>query len=220
KDLGGESVLLTLAGAALAVLFSLWIVAILNAVVSYQDINRFEPFRVDGWVLAFTVALAAGVTAVFGILPLRAANGVNLVDALKDSTPGASIGVSHRRLRHSLVILEVALSIVLAASAIVLTRSASALHGLSRGVTVEGVMTAQVALNDPAYATPPRLVETAAAIVHRLSAAPGIGVATLVNYPPLAMIRVGVSVAAEGVTPAPDQGPPPVRYFVIAPEYF
>ena len=220
KDLGQESMLLTFAGGAVAVLLSLWIVAVLNAVVSYQDINRFEPFRVDAWVLTFTVALAAGVTVAFGLLPLRAANAVNVVDALKDSAAGTTVGVSHRQLRHGLVVVEVALSIVLATSAMVLMRSAAALHGLERGVAVDGIMTAQVALNDPAYAEPRRLVETASAIVRRLGASPGIGMAALVNYPPLAMIRVGVPVVADGIAPQPDHGPPPVRYFIVSHEYF
>src|SRR5262249_45636581 len=156
--------LLALAGGGLGVILSVWFVAILNAVVSYQDNNRFEPFSVDRWVLAFTMALAALVAAAFGILPLRTADHVNVVDALKDSSPGTT-GVSQRHLRRSLVVVEIALAIVLVASAIVLTRSAAALHALDRGVTVDGVMTAQVALNDQTYGSRRRLVETVDAIV-------------------------------------------------------
>jgi putative ABC transport system permease protein len=220
KDLGSESLLLALAGCGVAVLLSWWIVGILNATVSYQDINRFEPFRVDGWVLAFTVALAGGVAIVFGVLPIRTAGAIDLVEALKESAAGATLGMSHRRVRHALVILEVALAIVLAASAIGLTRSATALHGLARGVTVDRVMTAQVALNDPAYADPRKLVETSAAIVRRLSTSPGIEVATLVNYPPLAMVRVGVPVVVEGIAPPADDHAPVARYFVVGADYF
>ncbi len=220
EEFGRESLLLTLAGGSLALVLSLWIVAVLNSVVTYQDINRFEPFRVDGWVLLFTVGLAATVALAFALLPVRTADAVNVVDALKDSTPGATTGPSHRRVRHLLVAGEVALAIVLAASAVVLTRSAAALDTLPRGITGDGVMTAQVALNDSAYDSPRRLVEAANAMVRRLGASPGIGIATIVNYPPLAMIRVGVGVVAEGVTPSPDTGVPPVRYFVTAPGYF
>jgi putative ABC transport system permease protein len=220
KDLGCESLLLTIAGGGVAILLSVWAVAMLNSVVSYQDINRFEPFRVDRWVVAFTIALAAAIAIVFGLLPIRTADSVDVVDALKESAPGATAGPANRRLRQALVIAEVALAIVLAASAVVLTRSASALHGLPRGVAVDRVMTAQVALNDPAYADPRRLVRAADAIVQRLRASPGIEVAALVNYPPLAMIRVGVPVVAEGVPPSPDGRTPIARYFVTAPEYF
>jgi putative ABC transport system permease protein len=220
RDLGSESLLLTAIGAALAVLLSIWIVAILNSVVSYQDINRFEPFRVDRWVIAFTVALASAVALVFGILPIRTADSVNVVDALKDSAPATTAGLAHRHLRQLLVIGEVALAIVLGASAMVLTRSAAALHGLARGVAVDRVMTAQVALNDPAYADPRRLVRTSGAIVDRLRAAPGIDVATLINYPPLSMIRVGVPFVVDGVPAAAQDRAPVARYFVTAPNYF
>jgi len=86
-------------------------------------------------------------------------------------------------------------------------------------VTVDGVMTAQVAFNDPRYAETERLVRIANYMLERLSTSPGIDAAALVNYPPLSAIRVGVPVSIEG------QAPPPgqlwiARYWVIAPGYF
>jgi putative ABC transport system permease protein len=220
KDLGSESLLITAAGGVAAALLAAWIVAWINSYVSYQDINRLEPFAVDRWVLAFTIGLAAVVALAFGVLPIRAATDVNVVDALKDSTPGATTGVSHRRLRQALVAGEIALAIVLAASALVLTRSASALHGFARGVTVDGVMTAQVALNDRAYDDPARLVRTTGAIVDRLRASSGIAIASLVNYPPMSMIRVGVALALDGHPPEDRNRAPIARYFAIGPDYF
>src|SRR5438034_1383677 len=62
RDLAGETLILTMAGGALAILLAVWIVAGLNGAVSFQDVNRFQPFRVDGWVLAFTGALTFAVT--------------------------------------------------------------------------------------------------------------------------------------------------------------
>jgi hypothetical protein len=73
RDLAGETLILTVAGGALAILLATWIVAVLNAAVSFQDINRLQPFRVDGWVLAFTAGLMLAVTLVFGLLPARTA---------------------------------------------------------------------------------------------------------------------------------------------------
>jgi putative ABC transport system permease protein len=218
-DLAGETLILTVAGGALAIVLATWIVAALNTAVSFQDINRLHPFRVDAWVLAFTGGLTLAVTLVFAVLPAHAAAAADVVDALKDSTHGVTAGVPNRRMRHAVIVGEVALSIVLAVSALTLTRSALGLHGLARGVTVDGVMTAQVALNDPQYADTARLVRVAAFMLERLSTSPGIEAAALVNYPPLSMIRVGVPVTIEG------QAPPPghlwiARYWVIAPGYF
>jgi putative ABC transport system permease protein len=219
RDLAGETLIVTIAGSALAILLATWIVAALNAAVSFQDINRLQPFRVDAWVLAFTGGLTLAVTLVFGVLPAHAVADADVVDALKDSTHGVTAGMPNRGLRHALIVGELVLSIVLTASALALTRSALALHSLARGVAVDGVMTAQMALNDPQYADTERLVRVAASMLERLSTSPGIDAAALVNYPPLSVIRVGVPITIEG------QDPPPgqlwiARYWVVAPGYF
>jgi len=220
RDLGGEAAILTLAGGGLAVLLALWGVATLNRIVSFQDINRLDTFRVDAWVLAFTLGLAAVVALLFGVLPAHASAGVDVVDALKDSTHGVTTGASNRRLRGALIVGELALAIVLTVAAVALTRSAVTLHGLSRGVSVDGVMTAQLALNDPRYADPDRMVRATNAIVERLARSPAVEIAALVNYVPLALIRVGVPLDVEGVPPPSADRPWMARYFVVSPEYF
>jgi putative ABC transport system permease protein len=220
RDLAGETVILTVAGGALAILLATWIVALLNATVSFQDINRLQPFRVDGWVLAFTGGLTLAATLVFSLLPARAAGDADVVDALKDSTHGVTAGVSNRRLRHALIVGELALSIVLTASALALTRSALALHHLARGFSIDRVMTAQVSLNDPRYADTERLVSVAATMLDRLGTSPGVNAAALVNYPPVSLIRVGVAVSIEGQPPPAADRPWIARYWVAAPNYF
>jgi putative ABC transport system permease protein len=217
RDLAGESILLAGAGAITAALLAVWIVGAFNSVISYQDLNRSEPFAVDGWVLAFTVALAIAVALAFGLLPVRAAGDVDVVDALKDASHG-SAGVSTRRLRQALIVAELALSIVLAASAVIVARSALALHDLPRGVAVDGVMTAQVALNDRRYEKPEQLAATTRAIADRLRAMPGIESAAVINYLPISAIRLGIAMDVEGYTP-PGGDRPTSRYFIVDPEY-
>src|SRR5437870_2501427 len=213
RDLAGETIVLTIAGAAGATLLATWTVAVLNSTVSFLDVNRLHPFQVDGWVLAFTIGLALIVTLFFGVLPARAAARIDVVDALKDLTHGVTVGISNRHLRHALIIGELALSIVLTASALALTRSAVALQVLPRGLAIDGVMTAQVTLNDPRYLDTGRLVHTTSSMLDRLAAAPAVADAALVNYPPLALIRVGVPVSLEG-HPPPTDLPLGARYCV------
>ena len=217
RDLAGESVALSAAGAAVAAVLAVWLVAAFNGVISYQDLNRSEPFQVDRWVLAFTIALAAGIALAFGLLPVRTAGEVDVVDALKDASYGSG-GVSTRRLRDAFIVAELALSIVLAASAAVVARSALALHDMPRGIAIDGVMTAQVALNDPRYDDRDRLVAATRAIADRLRASPGIAGASVINYLPLALIRMGSAIDIEGYTPRGNERPV-TRYFVIDPDY-
>ena len=219
RDLGGETLIIVAAGATVAILLAVWGVAALNSIVSFQDVNRLEPFRVDRWVLAFTVALAAAVVLLFGLLPVRTAGSSDVVDALKDSTHGVTSGVSNRRLRNALIVAEVAIAIVLAVAALALTRSAITLHDLERGVTIDGVMTAQFALNDPRYDDPDRMVRAGAAIVERLGRSPSIAVAALVNYMPLSAIYPATQIVIEGVPPPSADRPWFARYFVASPNY-
>ena len=220
RDLAGETLILTVAGAALAVLLAGWIVSVLNATVSFQDINRLQPFRMDGGVLAFTCGLTLAVTLVFSLLPAHGGGDARIVDALKDSSHGATPGVAHRRLRQALVVGELALAIVLTASAVALTRSALALHRLARGVAVDHVMTAQVALQGPRYDDTRWLVRAALTMLDRLRAAPSVTAAALVNYPPMSLIRVGVPVAVEGHPPPRADQPWMARHWVVSAEYF
>jgi len=220
RDLGGEAAIVTSAGCALALLLAAWVVAALNAVVSFQDVNRLDAFRIDAWVIAFTIGLASAVALLFGVLPVHAASGVDVTDALKDSTHGVTAGASNRRLRNALIVGELALAIVLAVAAVALTRSAVALHAVARGVSVDRVTTAQLALNDPRYADPARMVRAANAILERVGRSPEVEIAALANYVPLALIRVGVQMTIEGVPPLSADRPWIARYFTVSPDYF
>jgi predicted permease len=160
------------------------------------------------------------VTLVFGLLPAKTAGDVDVIDALKDSSAGVTAGPSNRRLRHALIVGELALAIVLTATALALTRSALALHGFGRGFTADRVMTAQVSFSGPRYTDSARLVRVVSSMVDRLSASPDIASAALVNYAPVSLIRLIVPVVVDGhPPPAPDQ-PWLARYWVTSPGYF
>src|SRR5262249_29551984 len=117
-DVGTETLMLTACGGALALLLAIWIVGILNASVSFDDVSRLHPFRVDVWVAAFTVGLTVVVTLLFTLLTAHSTRGVDVVSALKDESHGTTAGVANRRLRYVLIVAEVALSVVLTASAL------------------------------------------------------------------------------------------------------
>src|SRR5439155_18059873 len=133
-ELGRETFLLTGAGAITGLLCAYWIVDLLNGSVSYQDINRLEPFRVDLWVVAFTGALAIATALLFALVPAQRASDADVIEALKDSSHGATAGAGHRRFRWALVIAELALAIVLLTSALELTRTALTLNDMERGI--------------------------------------------------------------------------------------
>lgn len=218
-ELGREALLLAGAGAALGALLAVWVVRFLNGAISYQDINRLEPFRVDVAVVGFTLMLAIASAVTFALLPARRAADADVIDALKDSSHGATFGVTHRRLRAALVLSELALSIVLLTSGLELARHALALNSMDRGVDAERVMTAQLSLNGPRYDDPRQMTQFADHVIDRLIVAPGVAAASVVNWAPLSFVATSFPIAIEGRAYLPGQEPMALCW-IVAPRYF
>ena len=112
RQLFTESVLLSVAGAALGVAFAWWGSRLIVAQLSTATNRVFLDVGLDWRLLAFTGAIAVGTSILFGTLPaIRAARSAP-IDAMKDQARGTSSG---RRvgLAGALVMAQVALSLVL-----------------------------------------------------------------------------------------------------------
>jgi len=219
RDLAGETFLLSAAGTLVGLAIAVCTVSVLNAVVSFQHINRLEPFRVDFAVIAFTAGAATVIALAFSVLPARHAGKIDVVDALKESSHGMSAGIAGRNLRQALIVGEIALSIVLFATALALTRSTLALNEIPRGLDVDRVMTAQLALNGPKYDDSLLLTQAADAIVGRLASAAGVQAVSTVNYPPLSVIGTVVPITVPGRSDTRGHEPY-AQYWIVGPRYF
>jgi putative ABC transport system permease protein len=117
RQLVTEGLLIASVGAMTGLVLSRWLVTTLLDRMPNRFARGYSQqialgVPLDLSVLLFTVLLALGVGLVIGIAPLRQANTTNLTEALS----GASYGASRRgraRLRHWIVIPQVALSLAL-----------------------------------------------------------------------------------------------------------
>jgi putative ABC transport system permease protein len=102
----------------------------------------FLDTSIDGWVLAFTVAVTAATALLFGTAPAFRATRVQPIEALKErgrtSTAGGLMG--------SLIVVQVALSLVLIVAAGLFIRSFASLATRDLGLQPEQVL---VVLIDP-----------------------------------------------------------------------
>jgi predicted permease len=107
---------------------------------------------IDGRVLAFTLitSLAAGI--LFGIVPALQASRVDLDAALRGGGPRARPD-ARRRMRGLLVMSEMALASMLLVSSGLLIRSFMALRDVDPGFETRGVLTMQMAITGPRFAT-------------------------------------------------------------------
>src|SRR5262249_5660075 len=113
RQLLTESVLLASLGGLVGVLFAIWIMDGLLAVSGWGGtrMRAFEP-QLNLRVLAFTLALSLATGIVFGIAPAWRATKVDLTPALKDASR-SSTAASRSLLSKSLVVAQVALSLLL-----------------------------------------------------------------------------------------------------------
>jgi putative ABC transport system permease protein len=112
-------------------------------------------FSIDGTVLLFVMGLALFSTLASGVLPALRVSGGNVSDALKDESRGAS-SLRAGRLSRTLVVVELALSMVLLVGAGLMTRSVVRLASIDFGFDAGAVFTARLGLPeaDQAYAEP------------------------------------------------------------------
>ena len=207
-----ESLVLCLVGGAVGVVFADILIRLANPVLSRSLPFTAEPV-LDFRVLAFGLAVLLGVLLLTGVLPaLRTASG-NLVDSLKQSARGSSGGPV--RVRRSIVIGELAVSLVLVCGALLLMRSLVRLQQVETGVRIENVVTASLDLGANAYPTPQKATLFYQDLRERLQTIPGVRSAGLSTYLPLEWISNGEAIQIAGA-----EKPVRVRFKRVNPGYF
>jgi len=178
-----ESMLVALAGGVLGVILANWS---LDAVLAVGGdlIPRAVEIAIDPLALGFTLLAALATGLAMGLLPAFHASGVDVNDALKDSTRGSS-SAGHGRLRGGLLVGEIALSLVLLIAAGLLLTSFARLQKVSAGFNPEGVFVGGVAIPPAKYPTEPQLVNFYNRLFERVRAIPGIKSAALTDRVPL-----------------------------------
>src|SRR3954452_8595934 len=142
-----ESALGALLGAGIGIAFAYaflqWIKAnILGGVPFWMR------FTIDGYVLLFTVAIAVATGFLFGLVPALQSSRPNLAETLRDAgARGSSAGRSRQRLRSTLVVGEVALSVVLLVGAALLIKSFLGLQSVKPGFDASNLLTMRLTLS-------------------------------------------------------------------------
>ncbi len=197
RQLLTESLLLSTTG-ALAGLLLAWIGLRVVVAMLPPDMPRVSEIGIDGRILGFTAVLALITGVGFGLIPAMRSVRASLVGALNDSGRSASRGVGHSRLSSGLVISEIAVSVVLVASAGLLVRSFVELTRVHPGFASEQVVAARISPPERAYAEGDRIRGFYAALLDRISVYPGVSTAAAVNPLPLRDGLNGLAIRVQG----------------------
>jgi putative ABC transport system permease protein len=172
RQLLAESLILALAsgGAGLVVArFSLEAIAKLN----YAHLPMQSRIAVDGSVTLFALALSIGASLVFGLLPAWRLSSGGVSDPLRAGrSETAAPGM--RVLQRSLVVAEIALSIVPLVGGGLMLRSFLNLVRAPLGFDPTGVLTAKVPMNFRMYPAAEERCALYREILERIRALPGV----------------------------------------------
>ena len=166
-------------------------------------------------VIVYTVGVAVLTGLVFGLAPALQAAKTNLQDSLKDGGRGSAGGVRNR-LRSSLVVAEIALSLVLLVGASLFVRSFLNLQDAKAGIETAPLMTLRFYMPGDQYEAPEAMVRRVDDIVRRVEALPGVVAAFASNMVPLSSGGSEGGVVPEGVAIAAGQEPSS-SYFGVTP---
>jgi putative ABC transport system permease protein len=183
RQLLTESLLLSLLGAAMGVVFARWGGRLLVGFLGSTRIPVFLDLSIDGRVLAFTAGVAVFTGLLFGLAPAWRGTRVQPQTAMKANARGVIEGAKFG-LGKALVTFQVALSLLLVVGAGLMLTTFFKLSTVHTGFDQRHVLLVQVDLRNAHYPLERRL-PAFAQIVDRLQSIPGVTSASASDGTPI-----------------------------------
>ena len=219
RQLITESLLLSLAGGALGLLFA-W--ASLGPLLKLSATSVPAVFAVglDRRVLFFTLLVSLVTGLLFGIVPALRTAKLDLRETLNEGSRGSTAGPGHHRIRGALVAAEIAMAMLLLVGAGLLLRSFSRLQDVPPGFQADHLLVADLPLSLTAYAKPEQRFEFFDRVVGRAKSLPGVRSAGAASFLP---VSGGGGLLHFNIAGRPPKSPhdyTATGYRTITPNYF
>jgi predicted permease len=193
-----ESLMLALAGGAVALLIASWTEGTLMKFLPVtEDLPLALNIAADRTVLLAALVISVLTGVIFGILPALRSSGVAPVGVLKEDTGSASGGLSKARLARGLVVAQISLSLLLLISAGLFIRSFLSAQQINPGFNSHNVLIASYDLFTAGYSDSSG-AEFDRQVVAKLEALPRVQSVALSDRVPLGFGGGSTSVKPEG----------------------
>jgi putative ABC transport system permease protein len=221
RQLMVESVTLSVMAGALGVLFAAWGTSALIALAP-DNVPRLSEAHVDATVLGFALLISLVSCVFFGLAPALQASRVNLSDALKQGGARSGSSGSSGLLRSSLVVAEIAFSVILVAAAGLLLKSLIAISHVDLGFQPDHVLVMRNSVPSADLESHRRAADFYTQLLQRASGLPGVQSVAAANGTPAGGIMSNGAYWLEG-GPGPDEigvSAPQAGFPVVTPGYF
>jgi predicted permease len=221
-----ESLLLSLAGGALGLLFANGATSFLMAIFSNNIANLSIPqvtsIPTDARVFGFTLLAALLTGALFGLAPVLGFKAATSGEGLKETSRGTTASLAERRFRGFLVISEFALALVLLIGAGLLITSFRNLLRGNLGFDADRLLAVQLFLSTADYPSekPARRLEFVNDALERIRQLPGVDSVGVAGFMPLSGFWGEADFTVRG-RPAPVSGQKlNAKSDLVTPDYF
>jgi putative ABC transport system permease protein len=216
RQLLTESIMVSLAGGVIGLGLARWGIDFILQ-VSPNAIPRSREIGLDWTVLAFTIGVSFITGILFGLVPALQAGEVDVNETLKETGRGTS-----RRdwLRSSLVVAEVATTLVLLIGAGLMIRSFYLLQKVNPGFSYDNLASFSVSLPEKKYVTQDQQAFFYSRLLENIRTLPGVESAAVASGLPLGNNgwQTGFTVVGQ---PTPDRKERPLmEACLVSPDYF
>jgi putative ABC transport system permease protein len=184
RQLLTESVFVALCSVPLGLLCAYGGLKLMDISIPPGQVPYFIHWAINGRAFAYSIVVAALTGIVFGLAPALQASKADLQEAMKEGGRG-SAGVTRVWLRNTLVIAEVALSLVLLVGASLFVRSFVNLRQATIGFDTAPLLTLRFFMPPEHYPTPDSKQRRVEDVLRRVGAVPGVQSAFASNMVPL-----------------------------------
>ncbi len=214
-----ESLLLSLLGGALGVVFAIWGTDLLLA-IEPGDLPRISEIEVDGGVLSFSLVVSLFTGLLFGLVPSLYTSKLDLQSSLKEGA-GFALGREKRRMLRSFVVAEVGLALILLTGAGLMIQSFLYLRSVDPGFDAENVLALRVRLPETEYSDDAQKVAFYKQSLERFENLPGVmSVGGVLGVPLSRDISGRFNIVIEGRPEPPPEERPAPGYQIVSPDYF
>jgi putative ABC transport system permease protein len=213
-----ENMLLGLMGGAIGLVYAHFGIRLIMAFLAAK-VPQSVDVSLNATVLLFTVGISLVTGILAGVLPGIRLSRPNVNQALKQGLGRTDSDSGGSRTRTTLVVAEVALSLVLLFGAGLMIRSFQQLQRVNPGFDSDNVMTMTLAVARSKFATPPQQTAFYQQVLERVRTLPGVQSAGVVDDVPLDGNGSHQPIAIEGRPALAMADQPEVDVRVASPGY-
>ena len=213
-----ESLLLSIVGGALGLIFAYWGLKAITT-VGPANIPRLSEVRIDARVVLFTLAVSLVTAIVSGLKPALQATKPEINDWLKEGQRSGGDQSSGKRARNWLVVTEMALALILLVGAGLLIKSFLKMWQLQPGFNPNNVLTMAISPSPPKYNNRRDLVSLCQRLSEQLQSTPGVEAVGVVNQLPFSGRNLGLNFSVIGRAAPRSEETATANFRLVSPGY-